>query len=496
MKILKMLIVGLIMVVFISCNHTKKGEVKDTLKIGLAYKPRSSDPQSHTDSSTLAVTKQIYSNLFSLGEKGEVIPELVENYKILPDNSIELILRKGVLFHNGDELTAEDVKKSLLRNLSIPVSKVLVHSIRGVDVLDKYKLRINQHNAPSILLHNLTHSSTAIVKEVKDNKNGINFVGTGGYKITDWKEAERIKLKSFDNFYLGKPKIENIVFLTIPEASSRMIGLETGELDIAYDIATSDIKRINSTKNLKVINKQSLGTDFVTINTKKVTDKRVRQAIEYAIDKQAIINAVYDGYSSIPNSILTSPVFGYNESLKSREYNLKKAKELMREAGVKNLKLDLWIYAEPTREQMAQIIQADLKEIGIDINIQVAEVPTFLQFTGAGKHDLLIGLWYISTGDADYGYYPLLHSSSLGNIGNRSFYSNKEVDRHLDNARTHFSKVGREKEYTEAQKIILDEVPLFPISCKNYTIGLGKNIEGFIFNPSGNHTLYKTYFKQ
>lgn len=483
-------LLGIVLLILTACGQ--KEEVikpKEVLKVALANKPRSFDPQRNTDSSTLAVTKQIYNNLFLIDENGDVISELVDNYSIDEDNAITLKLKKGVLFHDGSEMKALDVKKSLERNLKIPVSKVLVESIEGIEILDDYTLKIIQKNSPFILLHNLAHSSTAIVKESVEDENGVNLLGTGAYKIKDWKLAEKITLERFNSYFEGAPQVEEIVFQTIPESSNRLIALETKEIDIAYDISANDIKGIEKKPDLKVINKPSLGSDFLTINTEKLKDKRVRQALDYAIDKDSIIKAVYEGYGVVPNSILSPNVFGYSKDGKKREYNPEKARDLLKEAGVENLKLNLWIYDEPSRQQMAQIIQANLKEVGIDTEIMVAEVSTFLQYTGMGEHDMLIGLWYVSTGDADYGYYPLLHSSSRGAIGNRSFYSNVKVDRLLDSARAASDVDKRREEYKEVQDIVFEDVPLLPIAYKNYVIGLQKNVEGFVFNPNGNHIL-------
>lgn len=481
---------GIILLILTACGQ--KEEVvkpKEVLKVALANKPRSFDPQRNTDSSTLAVTKQIYNNLFSLDENGDVASELVEKYSIGEDKSITLQLKKGILFHDGSEMKALDVKKSLERNLRIPVSKVLVESIERIDVLDDYSLKIIQKNSPFILLHNLAHSSTGVVKEIEENESGINLVGTGAYKIKDWKIAEKITLERFNNYFEGAPKVEEIVFQTIPESSNRLIALETKEIDIAYDISANDIKGIEKKPDLRVINRPSLGSDFLTINTERLKDKRVRQALDYAIDKDSIIKAVYEGYGVVPNSILSPNVFGYSKEGKRRECNPEKARELLKEAGAENLKLKLWIYDEPSRQQMAQIIQANLKEVGVEAEIIVAEVSTFLQYTGRGEHDVLIGLWYVSTGDADYGYYPLLHSSSRGPIGNRSFYSNVKVDNLLDGARATSNIDERKEQYREVQDIVFEEVPLLPIAYKNYVIGLQKNVEGFVFNPNGNHIL-------
>lgn len=145
------------------------------------------------------------------------------------------------------------------------------------------------------------------------------------------------------------------------------------------------------------------------------------------VNKEDISTAVFEGMTELAPSLLAPSVFGYDKNVKLKPYNPEKAKELLKEAGYENgLKLELWIYEEPTRMQMAQVIQSNLKEIGIDVSIQVLELSSFLQFTANGQHDMLIGLWYVSTGDADYGYYPLLHSSSAGAVGNRSFFSNRE----------------------------------------------------------------------
>ena len=188
---MKFIVILLFSLLISACNGTKseinvnkeEAKIEKTLKVAFGYKPRSFDPHKHTDSSTLAVTKQIYNNLFSLNDKGELIPELVEKYETLPDNSIILTLKKGIFFQDGNEMKAEDVAASLKRNLNIPISKVLVESIKGLEVLDDYRLKIIQNNAPTILLHNFAHSSIAIVKEVPANEEGINIVGTGAYKI-------------------------------------------------------------------------------------------------------------------------------------------------------------------------------------------------------------------------------------------------------------------------------------------------------------------------
>ena len=478
-------------------NGTKevKIEKNEILKVALPYKARSFDPHINKDSATLAVTSQIYDTLFYLDDKGDLHPDLAESYEVLSDSDIILHIRKDVYFHNGDRLTSADVANSLIKTMESPVSKVIVSSIISVKDIGDDKVEIIHSCTPSMLLRHLSHASTAITKNIPSFRSGeedLTIVGTGPFKMEKWGNGENIRLASFDKYFDGASKIKELYFETIPESSGRYIALETGEIDIAYDLLASDIKLANKNQKVNTIVRPSLGIDFVTINTHKITDKRVRQAIELGINKRDISAAVFEDMAKIAPSILPPNVFGYDKDAAIKEYAPKRARELLKEAGYGNgLKLTVYIYDEPSRSQMAQVIQGDLKNIGVDLSIETLEVSSFLQRTANGEHDMLIGLWHMSTGDADFGFYPLLHSSSIGAPGNRSFYSNPEVDELLDNARKEQDNDKRADDYKKVQKIISDDVPLFPISYKTYMIGISKNVDGFIFSPSGNHVLYK-----
>jgi peptide/nickel transport system substrate-binding protein len=323
---------------------------------------------------------------------------------------------------------------------------------------------------------------------VKEDNRG-KLVGTGAFKLLDWGTGEKVILEKNKKYFKGNPKVDKLEFVTIPEAPNRYIALETNEIQIAYDIASIDVKAFKESKELRIINELSYGTDFLSINTEKapLNDKNLRKAIAYAIDKKSINEVIFENTSQVANSIITPNTFGYLE-IDRIEYNLDKAKEIMKNYK-KPINIDLWIYEDTSKYQMAQIIQANLKEIGIEVNIQTLELSSFLQLTAQGKHNALIGLWYTSTGDADYGYYPLLHNNSRGGVGNRSFYNNEKVNILLDEARKETLKENRLKKYEEIQKIVGEENPIIPIVYKTYNIGLNNSIKGFKFNPNGNHIL-------
>lgn len=494
------LLLGALML-FLACGKKEiLPEVhRDTVTVALAYKPRSFDPSKQTDSATMAVTKQIYSNLFSLGKNGEVIPELVDSYKIIGGKNIELTLKKGILFHDGTELKADDVIKSLKRSMDSPVSLVLISPIQKLKKIDDYTLEIFSTASPSILLHNFTHGAIAITKEVPENDEKINLVGTGPFKIKRWGNGEKIELEAFDSFFLQKPTFQHLIFTTIPENSNRVIALETGEIDLAYDIVPSDLKLLTKEKGLTYLSGLSVGSDFLSLNTEKMKDVDIRKALALSIDKQGMNEAVFEGKQDLATSILPPNVFGYHKNSGEISFNLEEAKKIMSKKGYDRkhpLKLKLYIYEEPSRRQIAEIIQANAKEAYFDVEIISLEVSSFLQFTAKGDHDFLLGLWYVSSGDADYGYYPLLHSLSKGAPGNRAFYSNKKVDALLDDARTTSSEEKRLEDYAKVQKIIDVDFPIYPLFYKTYFIGMRDNISNLGFDPRGSHILYNLHFSK
>lgn len=497
----KMVLLLGIVLVFLACSKKEEQAVvhQDTVTVALAYKPRSFDPSKQTDSATMAVTKQLYSNLFALGEKGEIIPELAESYQIKEETNLQITLKKGILFHDGTELKSDDVIASLKRSMASPVSLVLISPIQELKKIDDYSFEIVSNASPSILLHNLTHGAIAIAKEVPENEEKINLVGTGPFKIKQWGNGEKVELEAFENFFVQKPTFEHLVFTTIPENSNRVIALETGEIDLAYDIIPSDLPLLTKEKGLGYLSGLSVGSDFLSINTERMKDAEIRKALALSLDKKGINEAVFEGKQDLADSILPPNVFGYHKTGKEISFQLEEAQKIMSEKGYSPenpLKLKLYIYEEPSRRQISEIIQANAKEAYFDIEIIALEVSSFLQFTAKGEHDFLLGLWYVSSGDADYGYYPLLHSSSKGAAGNRAFYDNPTVDALLDHARLSSSEKERLEDYAKVQEIIEEDLPIYPLFYKTYFIGTRDHISNLGFDPRGSHILYNLYFSK
>ena len=305
-------------------------------------------------------------------------------------------------------------------------------------------------------------------------------------------------LKAFDDYYAGKPETENLIMKVIPETSQRTIALETGEVDLAYDLAVNDIPKVNSDDKLTVYEIPSLTCWYVSMNMNKkpFDNPKVREAMSMAIDRQTIIDTINAGSGQTADSIIAPAVFGYY-STGVKEYNPTKAKELLAEAGYPNgFSTTLWVNDNQSRIEMCQAMQAMLLEVGVQCNLEVLEFGSFISRTTAGDHDLAYFGWTTSSGDADYSYYSLEHSTQQGAAGNRSFLADPDVDKLIEEARSNTNEEERKELYKELA-IKLDEINNnIPVYYSSINVGANKKVEGFVMDANGYHSLEKVKVAQ
>lgn len=501
-KKLVILIVGLFTI--LSCGK-KEEEVKGnkSLIVAQGADARTLDPQKAIDTPTVRVYNQIYDGLVKKDNDMNIVPGLAESWNKVDERRTIFNLRKGVKFHNGETLTAKDVKFTLDRMKNQPTVSFLISEIELVNVIDDYTVEIVTRNGFGPLLSHLSHPGAVILNEKavtnSSERYDQNPVGTGPYILDKWLAGDRIFLKANPEYYLGKSAIENIVIKAIPEGTNRTIALETGEADIVYDVDPVDIDKIKSNNDLKFLYEQSLGNSYLGLNTqhKPFDDVRVRQAIAYAINVDDIIEVVYKN-TAIPGSSPISPkIPGYNKDVKNYEYNVEKAKKLLAEAGYPNgFKTSIWINDNTSRKDIATILQDQFKTIGIDAAIETLEWGAYIDRTAAGEHDMYILGWVTVTGDPDYGLYPVFHTSAHGRAGNRSFYSNATVDILLDEARISTDQEKRMDNYREIQRIIQEEIPSITMVYNNQNVATQKYVENFVLHPTGYFNLYNVNFSK
>ncbi len=461
------------------------------------------DLQASNDQPSSRVFSHIYESLVSFDENMEIQPKIAESWEQLDDLNWEFKIKEGVKFHNGENLDAKDVKFSLDRHRESPEVGHLLKNIDSVEVIDDYKVLIKTKKPFAALLAHLSHYSTGIINEKAVNEAGESFgqepVGTGPYELEVWNIGDNIVLKRFEDYHGTPAKMEKITFNVIPEATNRVIALETGEVHIAYDIDPVDKQRVMESDELEFIEEPSFSLQYMGMNTRKkpFDNKKVRQAINYAINKEEIIKYVLEGAGERANTTLQYNIPGSNKDLKGYDYDLEKAKSLMKEAGYEDgFKTEIMTNDSPVRGRIAELIQDQLKEININLDIQALEWGSYLDKTSRGEHEMYMLGWSPSTGDADYGLGSLFHSDNIGAAGNRSYYESKEVDDLLDKAAAEKDRDLRNKFYEDAQVIIMDDAPMVPIYFDSNTAGILKSVKDFRIQPTGNILLDKVYIEE
>ena len=426
---------------------------------------------------------------------GETLGLVGESWDQNSDTSYTFHIRRGVKFHDGSEVKAEDVKFSLDRAINSAAVSYIVDFIDKVDVVDDYTVNVELKAPYAPALRNLSVPFAAIVPkavvEADEEAFKLHPIGTGPYKFVEWKQGDSVTLERFDDYYAGPAETQKLVMKVIPEASQRTIALETGEVDLAYDLLPNDLEKVRSNSDLQLFEAPSLTCYYISMNMNKAPydDQKVRDAVNYAIDRQLIIDTIASGSGEPADAIIAPAVFGYF-SPGAYEYDPEKAKSLLAEAGYPNgFETSIWVNDNQTRVEVCQAVQAMLQDVGITCNIEVMEFGSFISRTSAGEHDMGYFGWVTSTTDADYTYYSLEHSSQQGAAGNRSFIGDPEVDKLIETGRTSADESVRLKAYEDLAVKLKEVNNNAPIYYSTITAGANAKVEGFVMDPIGYHKL-------
>ena len=488
-----LLLVGILTLVVAGCGGGKAGDDKKTLIYATASDAVKLDPQMMTDVPSYNMTNhKIYETLVDLDKDGKFKPYLATEWKNIDPVTWEFKLQKNVKFHDGTPMNAAAVKKTFERLMDPKEKKAqqqMLQAVKEIKVIDDTTLQIITKEPSPTLLQSLTHNSTAIIspKSIDDHKNKSldqNPVGTGPYKLEKWTKGESMTLALFPEYWGKKPTVEILVFKVVPEDATRMGMLKSGEAHIADKLPFNDVDTYAKDTKLQVIRTQGYGTEFLGFNLKKdiFKDVRVRQAIDLAIDREAIRMGVYKGIGDAGVSSLAPKVFGHNPNLPKAEYNLEKAKALLAEAGVTNLSFTLWTSTNnKARIKVAEIVQDQLKKAGINVTIKTLEWGVFLKAYQDGETDMYILGWSNSTGDAEYSM-RIWSESGFGTI-NGSFYSTPEMETLLDQGSKEMDREKRLKIYWKAQEVATNSHARLIYRTTDYVSLASAKVKGIYFTP-------------
>ncbi len=464
-------------------------QAKPSLNVGIPGDAKSLDPHQATDTMSFTVSMQINEPLVTMdGKTKKLVPILAERWEIVDPQTYKFFLKKGVKFHNGDELTAEDVAFSLKRAATESVhAKSWGKFIdpEGFKIIDKYTVIVKTKGPVGGFLQSMKHPYANIFsKKAVQSAGGEYFrnpVGTGPYTFKKWTKGETIELAAFEGYHGKAPAFKTLTFFILPDDSSRVIALETKKVDMIYAVPTSDYERLNSSSKVNVVMGQGLRLLFLGMNTQKkpLSDPRVRLAIEYAINKDAYNQVVYQGQATVPAGPLVTASEFSAPGAKPYPFDQAKAKALLAEAGYPNgLTLNLWTGNFQDRVNGATVIQSMLGQIGVKVNIQVFESASFNTKMLGTEHELYISQWGMQTNrDAGNYWTSLFHSASVGS-NNWALLKDSLIDSELNTV----ARVVNDDERTAHLQKVWDRLvelnPIVPLSIPFELYGAQKNLVG------------------
>lgn len=468
--------------------------------------PVTFDMHATNDQATARVARQIYETLVFQGNDLELSPGLATSWREVGDNTFEFTLRDDVFFHNGDKFTAADVVWTFKRALQSPTISHIIGAIDAdkITMVDDYTVRIGTRFAFGPFITHLAHPAMSILNQRAVEEAGADFgsqgvVGTGPFQFVSWNVGDRVVLERFDGYWGEPAGVSKIEFRTIRESNVRVIALENGEVDIAYDIAPSDIPIVQGNASLNLINTPNLGAEYLALNTASnpyLRDINVRRAIASMIDVASIVEAIYNNVGTQMTGPINASVFGYNPNLDPFPFNEAQARQYLSQSQWPNGGFTLRLFVGDNNQErirVAQVVQAQLEKLGINVVLNQMEWGAFLAETAKPADESITDLfllgWTTVTADADYGLYPLFHTSAWGAAGNRSFFSNPRVDELLDLGRSSIDQNVRLQAYQEAQAIIAAELPWVFLQTRENVSAYRAGVEGFEHHPMGSYFL-------
>ncbi|WP_042477207.1 glutathione ABC transporter substrate-binding protein [Bacillus ndiopicus] len=473
------------------------------------------DPHGSNDVPSNNVQANIFETLVVRNfETGEIEPLLAESWEQIDDVTLQLKLRQDVKFHDGTPFNAEAVKINLDRLLDPKVASPRATNfepIESVTVVDEFTVDIKTKTPYGPLLAVLTHAGGYMISpeviakdyaEAGDDTSKLrayvnaNPVGTGFLKFDKWTPGQEIRFVKNEEYWGDKVAYDSAVFKTVPESATRAADLEVGNAQIIDPVQPTEVPLVESFAN--IVQQPSMSIAYVGFNAEKAPydNAKVRLAISKAIDREEILQGVYDGFGLAAKGPLSPMIWGYSDDVTPQDSNIEEAKALLAEAGFPNgFKTTIWTNDNPQRQQIAVVLQEKLKQLNIEVTIEVMEWGAYLEKTGAGDHDMFILGWSASTGDADGALYPLFHSSDIGN-NNRTRFSNPEVDKLLDEARVETDNDKRLAYYKDIQNILNVEAPAAFVYHQAYLTGVSKKITGFTIDPTGIYKIQNVKFTE
>jgi len=462
------------------------------INIALNADPPKLDPHQSTALVDRQVFQSIFDKLVDFDEKLNIQPQLAEKWTISDDGLVYTFnLRQGVKFHDGTDFNAEAVKYNFERmmdpNFTSP-RKSEINAVDKVEVVDAYTVKITLKEPFAGFLSILADRAGMIVSPTAAKAAGVDFlnnpIGTGPFKFKERVKGDSITLVRNESYWqAGLPKAAGIVYKTVTDENVKLVNLQSGQLDIIDTVPARQVPTLKTDSRVQLAIHSSLQYQGLWLNVTKgpLADKKVRQAIDAAIDREALVKVVF-GETAAPSYSPFAPGTPADDAVPYPKRDLEKAKKLLAEAGkADGVSVTLKVSPSPINQQIAQVVQQMLADANIKVTIEQEEFGQLLDKLSKKDYDMAQVGWS-GRPDPDGNIYGFV-VTGMGN--NYAGYSNPKIDQLLNDARKPTSMADRKPLYAEAMKILHEDVPYvylwFPLNVK----GLGPTVKGFMQVPDG-----------
>lgn len=463
---------------------------KDILVIADEYDAETMDPIGHNNPTNARACNALYDTLINWDcVDNSATPGLAESWELLSGTEYKFRLRKGVKFHNGEEMKAEDARFSFIRWKGNKHGQ----NIEDVEILDDYTFVVRLRSADSSFFPSLSSNWSSILNkkatEAAGERYGINPIGTGPFKFVNWRKGDRYVLERFDDYWGSKLQYKTLEVRVVPELSRRVAGLKSGVFDIAFPI-DDGIKYVQGNHNLTLYRTLPSSIGYMGFNMKKkpFDDIRVRRAIFAALDVERIHASVWRGVGKVPGSLLPASIrYSIDPEIAPHVQDIHLAKSLLAEAGANNFKLEIWTNEYKKRVEIAAMIQTQLQKIGLSAEVKVLAEDVYSSQLKKNTHDLFIMGWRTSFPDPNFFVVGLLGTGY-------TFFNDAALNDLLEKGRNVPDGEQRAAIYKKIQLYVNEQLPMIFLYTKGSVIGVQKYVKGFKPYFGENYSFREIYF--
>lgn len=485
-----------------------EGEVKsskDTLVVAFDREPATLDPLGNSVTVKRMIEGCIFDTLLKFDENMEPSPNLAESWEQVDDCTWKFHLRKDVTFHNGQPLTSKDVKFSFLRvnNGTLGNDAAAQFDPEGYETPDDYTFILKTKEPwafteAQVCSQALSIVPESVVTEMGDDAFGRAPIGSGPYKFVSWDAGDNITVERNDDYWAEKSILKTVKFRIITESASRTIDLESGGVDITLGLPSSDADRIDENPDTQLIVSTGATDRYLAFNCQKEVfkDKRVRQALNYATDKEAIRVVCYGESTSEPmDSVVPSTLPGHTCDLVPYDYDIEKAKALLKEAGCEDgFEVEFMYLANSTNNMLAELLQQMWGQVGVTLVLKPTESGALTTALNKGEQELCSAGTGYTLFEAGAGLYNMFHSERMYSGTARANLSSPEVDAVLEEINVTSDSEKRAELVKKAQELIHEESPFIYIAFTKNIIGASSKVRGFEPVPTGMYDFRSVYF--